>query len=64
LAVLARLTVVFAAGQTAGPWLAGLLADRTGPGAALAWTAVLCGGAALFAAMHRFAGAPTHHRTR
>jgi predicted MFS family arabinose efflux permease len=46
--LLAGFTAIFAAGQTAGPWLAGVLADHTGPGAALAWTATLCGaGAAL-----------------
>jgi predicted MFS family arabinose efflux permease len=46
--VLATFTVVFAAGQTAGPYLAGALADRYGTGATLVWTAVLCGaGAAL-----------------
>jgi predicted MFS family arabinose efflux permease len=46
---LAAFTVVFAIGQTAGPWLAGLLADLTGPGAALGWTAALCGAGALLA---------------
>jgi len=45
---LATFTVVFAAGQTAGPYLAGALADRYGTGATLAWTAALCAaGAAL-----------------
>ena len=45
---LAAFTVVFAAGQTAGPYLAGALADRYGTGATLAWTAALCAaGAAL-----------------
>ncbi|MFI6504048.1 YbfB/YjiJ family MFS transporter [Nonomuraea typhae] len=48
-ATLAAFTTVFAAGQTAGPWLAGLLADRTSTGAILAWTAGLCGAAALIA---------------
>ncbi len=48
-ATLAAFTTVFAAGQTAGPWLAGLLADHTFTGATLAWTAVLCAGAALIA---------------
>jgi predicted MFS family arabinose efflux permease len=43
------LTVLFAAGQTLGPWLCGLLADRTTPGAALAWTTALCAFAAAFA---------------
>jgi predicted MFS family arabinose efflux permease len=46
--VLATFTVVFAAGQTVGPYLAGALADRYGTGATLVWTAVLCAaGAAL-----------------
>ncbi|GAA4249703.1 YbfB/YjiJ family MFS transporter [Dactylosporangium darangshiense] len=54
--VVARLTVVFAAGQMAGPWLAGLVADRTTPAAALVWTAALCAAAAVVAA--RGAGAP------
>jgi predicted MFS family arabinose efflux permease len=45
---LAAFTVVFAAGQTAGPYLAGGLADHYGAGATLAWTAALClAGAAL-----------------
>ncbi|MEV0643866.1 YbfB/YjiJ family MFS transporter [Phytomonospora sp. NPDC050363] len=47
--LLAALTVVFAAGQSLGPWAAGALADRTGPAAALAWTAGLCAGAAILA---------------
>jgi len=47
---LATFTVVFAAGQTAGPWLAGILADHTGPAATLGWTATLCGAAAVLAA--------------
>jgi predicted MFS family arabinose efflux permease len=45
---LAAFTAVFAIGQTAGPYLAGVLADRYGAGATLVWTAVLCAaGAAL-----------------
>jgi predicted MFS family arabinose efflux permease len=47
---LAAFTVVFAAGQTAGPWLAGAVADRTTSGATLGWTAALCGTGALLAA--------------
>ncbi|WP_112134805.1 YbfB/YjiJ family MFS transporter [Glycomyces dulcitolivorans] len=47
---MAVFTAVFAAGQTAGPWLAGALADHTTPGAALGWTAVLCGLGALLSA--------------
>jgi predicted MFS family arabinose efflux permease len=46
---LARLTVIFALGQTAGPWLAGLVADHTTPAATLGWTVVLCGLAATVA---------------
>ncbi len=49
---LAAFTVVFAAGQMAGPYLAGALADRYGTGATLAWTAALCAtGAALSVAI-------------
>ncbi|XVS61263.1 YbfB/YjiJ family MFS transporter [Actinosynnema sp. CA-299493] len=46
-ATLAAFTTLFAAGQTAGPWLAGLVADRTSTDATLAWTAVLCAVAAV-----------------
>ncbi|MFG3556838.1 YbfB/YjiJ family MFS transporter [Micromonospora sp. NPDC047557] len=45
-ATLAVFTTVFAAGQTAGPWLAGLVADHTSSAATLEWTAVLCAAAA------------------
>lgn len=48
--LLASLTVAFAAGQTLGPWLSGLVADRTGPAASLVWTAVLCALAAALVA--------------
>lgn len=48
-ATLALFTAVFAAGQTAGPWLAGLIADRTSTTATVAWTAVLGAVAALIA---------------
>ncbi|MCG5213593.1 YbfB/YjiJ family MFS transporter [Streptosporangium soli] len=48
-ATLAVFTMLFAAGQTAGPWLAGLLADHTSTNATLAWTAALCAAAALIA---------------
>jgi predicted MFS family arabinose efflux permease len=41
-AALAAFTVVFAVGQMAGPYLAGVLADSYGAGATLVWTAVLC----------------------
>jgi len=55
---LAAFTVVFAVGQTAGPYLAGALADRYGTGATLAWTAALCGtGAVISAAIRPAAGA-------
>jgi predicted MFS family arabinose efflux permease len=49
-ATLAAFTVLFAAGQTAGPWVAGVLADHTATDAALAWTAILCATAAIVAA--------------
>ena len=56
-AALATFTVVFAAGQTAGPYLAGALADRYGTGATLAWTAALCAaGAALSMALRTVPG--------
>ncbi|CAL9543072.1 hypothetical protein SUDANB95_04237 [Actinosynnema sp. ALI-1.44] len=48
-ATLAAFTTVFAAGQTVGPWLAGLVADRTSTDAALVWTAVLCWAGAVVA---------------
>ncbi|WP_431902289.1 YbfB/YjiJ family MFS transporter [Nonomuraea sp. bgisy101] len=48
-ATLAVFTTLFAAGQTAGPWLAGLLADHTSTNATLAWTAALCAAAAVIA---------------
>ena len=45
---LAAFTVIFAVGQTAGPYLAGALADHYGAGATLVWAATLCAaGAAL-----------------
>jgi predicted MFS family arabinose efflux permease len=47
---LALLTVIFAAGQTAGPYLAGALADHYGPAATLIWTAALCAAASAIAA--------------
>ncbi|WP_410607715.1 YbfB/YjiJ family MFS transporter [Amycolatopsis sp. lyj-109] len=46
-ATLAAFTALFATGQTVGPWLAGILADHTSTAAPLAWTAVLCGAAAV-----------------
>ncbi|OXM74916.1 MULTISPECIES: YbfB/YjiJ family MFS transporter [Amycolatopsis] len=48
-ATLGAFTTVFAAGQTAGPWLAGVVADHTSPAATVAWTAVLCAAGALVA---------------
>jgi len=50
---LAAFTALFAAGQTAGPWIAGALADHLGSGATVTFTAALCATAAVFAAMHR-----------
>ncbi len=52
-AVLAAFTAVFAIGQTAGPYLAGVLADRYGVGATLVWTAALCAGGAALSAVAR-----------
>jgi predicted MFS family arabinose efflux permease len=53
-ATLAAFTTLFAAGQTVGPWIAGVLADHTSTGATVAWTAVLCGaGAALTVSRRR-----------
>ncbi|GIJ28253.1 hypothetical protein Vqi01_34150 [Micromonospora qiuiae] len=49
-ATLAAFTTLFAVGQTAGPWIAGIVADHTSTGATLAWTAILCAVAALIAA--------------
>jgi predicted MFS family arabinose efflux permease len=45
------LTVVFAAGQGLGPWLAGLLADQTSSLATVTFTCVLCAVAAAVAAV-------------
>jgi predicted MFS family arabinose efflux permease len=56
---LAAFTVVFGAGQTAGPYLAGALADRYGAGATLAWTAALCAAGAALSVLTRFGD----HRT-
>jgi predicted MFS family arabinose efflux permease len=54
---LATFTMVFAVGQTAGPYLAGALADRYGTGATLVWTAALCAaGAALSTAVRAVPG--------
>jgi predicted MFS family arabinose efflux permease len=47
---LAAFTTLFAAGQTAGPWLAGIVADHTSAAATWAWTAVLCAAAAVVVA--------------
>jgi predicted MFS family arabinose efflux permease len=52
-ATLAAFTTLFAAGQTAGPWLAGVLADHTSTGATVAWTALLCAAGAAFAVTER-----------
>jgi predicted MFS family arabinose efflux permease len=46
---LSAFTVIFAAGQMAGPWLAGDLADHTTAGATLGWTATLCAAGAIVA---------------
>lgn len=52
---LAAFTVLFAVGQTGGPYLAGALADRYGPDATLGWTAIVCAVAAMLAATMRTA---------
>jgi predicted MFS family arabinose efflux permease len=54
--LLSVFTVIFAAGQTAGPYLAGALADRYGPGATLTWTAALCAGGAALSILTRPSG--------
>ncbi|MEV4656669.1 MFS transporter [Micromonospora sp. NPDC049301] len=41
-ATLAAFTVVFAIGQSLGPWISGMLADHNGAGATLTVTALLC----------------------
>ena len=51
--LLSVFTVIFAAGQTAGPYLAGALADRYGPGATLTWTATLCAAGAVLSILTR-----------
>lgn len=50
---LAAFTVVFAAGQTAGPYLAGALADHYGTGVTLAWTAALCAAGSVLSGLTR-----------
>ncbi|WP_218158585.1 hypothetical protein [Streptosporangium canum] len=52
-AMAAAFTMLFAAGQTVGPWVAGILADHTSTEATLVWTAVLCAVAAMIAATVR-----------
>ncbi|WP_020387277.1 YbfB/YjiJ family MFS transporter [Kribbella catacumbae] len=48
-ATIGTLTVLFAAGQTVGPWPAGFLADHLGAAASLGWTAALCAAGAAVA---------------
>ncbi|MFD8247095.1 YbfB/YjiJ family MFS transporter [Nocardia sp. NPDC059691] len=50
-ATLAAFTTVFAVGQTAGPWIAGTLADHTSTNSALAFTAIACVAASASAAI-------------
>ncbi len=50
---LAALTALFAAGQAAGPWAAGALAELTSSDAGLAWTAALCVAAGVLAIAQR-----------
>jgi predicted MFS family arabinose efflux permease len=61
---LAAFTIIFAAGQTLGPWLAGAIADRSTPSASLLWTAVLCAAAAVAALTERIQGRITADVTR
>lgn len=49
-ATLAAFTVLFAVGQTAGPWIAAIVADHTSTDATVAWAAILCAAAAVIAA--------------
>jgi predicted MFS family arabinose efflux permease len=60
---LAAFTVVFAAGQMAGPYLAGALADRYGTGATLAWTAALCTAGAALSTVIRLSAAKRQTRS-
>jgi hypothetical protein len=53
---LATFTVIFAAGQICGPYLAGALADRYGTGATLIWAAALCAAGAALSAVSRAKG--------
>jgi predicted MFS family arabinose efflux permease len=53
---LAAFTVIFAAGQISGPYLAGALADHYGTSATLAWAAVLCAAGATVGATSRTKG--------
>lgn len=50
---IATFTVVFAAGQISGPYLAGALADRYGTGATLVWAAALCAAGAALSTISR-----------
>ena len=66
-AVVGALTVLFAAGQTVGPWPAGFLADHLGAATALWWTAALCLAGALVALGWKTAssaeGSPPSHES-
>jgi predicted MFS family arabinose efflux permease len=53
---LAAFTALFAVGQTAGPWVAGALADHAGSSATVVFTAVLCFIGAGLTACRRRAG--------
>jgi len=59
---LATFTVIFAAGQIAGPYLAGDLADHYGTGATLIWAASLCAAGAALSTTR--APNTSEHRTR
>ena len=59
-ATLAAFTTVFAAGQTVGPWIAGVIADHTSTAATVAWTAVLCAAGSAIAVTVRSPAPSTH----
>lgn len=59
-AIIGTLTVLFAAGQTIGPWPAGFLADHLGAAATLGWTAALCAAGAAVALSWKAESRRTH----
>ncbi|MFI5693851.1 YbfB/YjiJ family MFS transporter [Kribbella sp. NPDC051586] len=61
-AVLGTLTLLFAVGQTVGPWPAGFIADHLGASTALWWTAILCAAGAVAAATWKAGITPSASR--